>query len=99
MPYSIGTSTNGHYDLLADIRTFVEATLPVAERYTVMRAVSTGDDHEVIWKAPGLSGTEEIFFGIKTYQSVSSDYYNFKVGVFTGYVAENTAYKAYDDRA
>ena len=48
MPYSIGTSTNGHYDLLADIRTFVEATLPVAERYTVMRAVSTGDDHEVI---------------------------------------------------
>ena len=90
MPYSIGTSTNGHYDLLADIRTFVEATLPVAERYTVMRAVSTGDDHEVIWKAPGLSGTEEIFFGIKTYQSVSSDYYNFKVGTFTGYVAENT---------
>ena len=89
MAYEIGTVT-GHYNLLAAIRTFVESTVPLAQRYTVMRAVTTGADHEVIWKAPGYSGTEEIYFGIKTYQSISSDYYNFKVGTFTGYVSSNT---------
>lgn len=84
MAYEIGNAA-GHYDFLTKIRTFVETTLPIDERYTVMREVTVGDDKEVIWKAPG-SGGEEIFFGLKTYQSVTSDYYNFKIGCFTGYV-------------
>jgi hypothetical protein len=88
MSYEIDTATD-HYDLLAKIRVFVESTLPVEDRYTVVRSVATGDDREVIWQAPG-SGGEEIFFGLKTYQSVSSDYYNFKIGCFTGYVSGNT---------
>jgi hypothetical protein len=163
MAYEISTAT-GHYDLLAKIRTFVESTIPLAERYTVERSFTstiavvssitrsgttatvttatahslwTGDsvtvsgasdglyngpfavtvtgettftytmtstpaanasgtlviardNYEVIWKAPGLSGLEEIYFGIKTYQSISADYYNFKIGVFTGYVPGNS---------
>jgi len=89
MAYEIGSAA-GHYDLLTKIRTFVEVTIPLAERYTVMREVPTGTDREIIWKASGLSGTEEIYFGIKTYQSISSDYYNFKLGVFTGYVSGNS---------
>ena len=89
MAYEIG-SVNGHYALLDAIRLFVETTVPLAQRYVVMREVTTGDDREVIWKAPGYSGDEEIYMGIKTYQSSSSDYYNFKIGVFTGYVSSNT---------
>lgn len=46
--------------------------------------------HEIIWKAPGMSGTEEIFTGIKTYQSATSDYYNFSMGGFTGYIPLNS---------
>lgn len=164
MAYEI-SSASGHYDLLAKIKTFVESTIPLAERYTVERNLTstlgtvssitksgttatvtfsapvtlwTGDsitiagasdglyngpfsvtvlpgntqctytmagtpsanasgsltavrnNLEVIWKAPGLSGLEEIFFGIKTYQSIASDYYNFKIGAFTGYVPGNS---------
>lgn len=33
---------------------------------------------------------EEIFFGIQTYFDVTSDYYNWSINTFTGYVASNT---------
>lgn len=89
MSYEIGTAA-GHYDLLSKIRTFVETALPVAERWTLLRYDTSTVNHQVIWKAPGLSGTEEIFIGIKTYQSISGDYYNIKVNCFTGYVDANT---------
>lgn len=92
MAYEIGTAS-GHYDLLAKIKVFVEATLPVSQRYTVLRNIDTGDDREVIWKAPGLIGSDGMYLGLKTYQSVTSDYYNFKIGVFTGYV-ESSPFEA-----
>lgn len=164
MSFELGTATD-HYDLLNKIKTFVEATLAPAERYTVLRNLNSSvgtitsithsgttatvtfsapvslwtgdhitisgatdflyngsfavtmlagnmqctytmsgtpaanasgtlaasrDDRECIWVAPGLSGLEQIYMGIKTYQSIPSDYYNFKVGVFTGYVPGNS---------
>jgi len=54
--------------------------------------VGTGTlvDREVIWKAPGLSSTEQIYIGIKTYQNVSLGYYNFRINAFTGYLASNS---------
>lgn len=58
--------------------------------WEIMRYDNTSANHELIMKAPGLSGTEEIFIGIKTYESVPSDYYNYAIGTFTGYVAQNT---------
>lgn len=54
----------------------------IAERWD-----TSGDDHELILNAPGVSGTEEIYCGIKTYQNVSADYYNWQIAGFTGYVS------------
>ena len=163
MTYEVGTATD-HNDLLVKLRTFVEVTLPVAERWVVQRTVEntydsissitrlgtlatvthagnhllmTGDrvtisgatdslyngtfsitvttattytytmtgipaaspasgtlvevrnSTEVIWKAPGLSASEELYMGVKTYQLVSSDFYNWAVSGFTGYVSTN----------
>lgn len=45
---------------------------------------------ELILQGSGLSGTDQIFVGIRTYQSVSADYYNLSVATFKGYVAGNT---------
>jgi hypothetical protein len=56
MSFETGTATN-YRDLLTKLRTFVEATLPIAERYTVMRFTDDGTNMEVIWKAPGLGST------------------------------------------
>lgn len=89
MAYEIGTAA-GHYDLLAKLRTFLEGALPVAERWAMQWEDTVSDYKGVIWQAPGLSGTEEIYTGIKTYQSVSSDYYNWKINGFTGYVPGNS---------
>lgn len=57
-------------------------------RYTTVGAEASG--HELIMKAPGLTGLEEIYIGLRTYHSVSADYYNLLAGVFTGYVPGNT---------
>jgi len=90
MGYAIATVTGGlndeaHYKVLAAIR-----TLALANGWTQLRYVDTGDDRELILRSTGLSGTEDIYIGFKTYQSVASDYYNITAGVFTGFVTGNT---------
>ena len=90
MGYAIATVTGGlgdeaHYKVLAAIR-----TLALANGWTELRYVNTGADRELILNSPGLSGTEDIYIGFKTYQSVGADYYNITVAAFTGYVDENT---------
>lgn len=98
VPYDNGliafTINDGTVDFaLAD--TFTIATtigdMPTGDRWTVLR-YKTDDptSHELILQGVGLSGTEEIFIGIRTYENVSADYYNLAVAVFTGYIAGNT---------
>ncbi len=89
MAFEIGTAS-GHYDLLAKIKTFVETALPSGQRWIPQRTDSTTDNHEVIWKAPGLDGLQELYMGLKTYQSITSDYYNIMVQGQTGYVPSNS---------
>jgi hypothetical protein len=90
MGYAIGSLAKGggddcHYQLLGVLKTLAEAN-----GWTTLRYVNTGADRELILKGVGLSGTEEIFIGWKTYQSVGADYYNLNAGTFIGYVAGNT---------
>ena len=90
MGHAIATVTGGsgdeaHYKVLAAIR-----TLALANGWTVLRYINTGDVRELILNSSGLSGTEDIYIGFRTYQSVSADYYNLLVGTFTGYVSANS---------
>ena len=90
MGYAIGTLTKGggdncHYQLLAAIKTLAEAN-----GWTTLRYDAVSANREWIGKSLGLSGNEEIYIGIQTYQSVAGDYYNLLLGAFTGYVAGNT---------
>jgi len=90
MGYAIGTVTKGggddcHYQLLAAIKTLAEAN-----GWTTLRYDAVSANREWIGKSLGLSGNEEIYIGIRTYQSVAGDYYNLLLGAFTGYVAGNT---------
>lgn len=90
MPHQIGFVASGsgklaHQHMVATVRDFA-----VANGWTLLRFSDAGADHEVILRAPGLSGTEQIFVGLRTYQDAGADYYNLLAGVFTGYVAGNT---------
>jgi len=90
MPHQIGFVAAGsgklaHQHIVVAVRDFA-----VANGWTLLRFSDTGVDHEVILRAPGLSGTEQIFLGLRTYQDAGADYYNLLGGVFTGYVAGNS---------
>ena len=89
MGYAIATVTGGlgdeaHYKVLAAIKTLAEAN-----GWTTLRYDTSGADKELILNSNGLSGTEDIYIGFKTYQSVSGDYYNIAAACFTGYVPAN----------
>lgn len=80
-----GTNDEAHYKVLAAIKTLAEAN-----GWTTLRYVNTGLIHELILNSAGLSGTEDIYIGFRTYQSIPGDYYNILTGVFTGYVSANS---------
>lgn len=89
MPHKIGyvdnTSRLAHYEMLETIKDFCEEN-----DWTILRYDTGTDNHELIMMAPGLSGEEEIFVGLRTYHSVANDYYNLSVAGFTGYVPGNS---------
>ncbi|MCA0240164.1 MAG: hypothetical protein LCI02_04835 [Proteobacteria bacterium] len=90
MPHQIGFVESGggklaHQNLLIAVRDFVSAN-----GWTVKRYDASGTNHELLLMAPGMSGTEQIFVGLRTYQDAGADLYNLLVGGFTGYVSSNT---------
>lgn len=66
------------------------ADLAVLNGWTVLRFDESSTSHELILQGEGLTGTEEIFIGFRTYENAAADYYNILTGVFTGYVSGNT---------
>lgn len=91
MGYDIATITKGggedaHRQLIGAIKTLAEANGWVTQRFLN----PAGGQWQWIGKSTGLSGTEEIYIGYRTYESVGGDYYNIVGSTFTGYVAGNT---------
>jgi hypothetical protein len=89
MPHLIGYVDNSsqlaHYAMLETIRDFCEDN-----DWTILRYDDVPANRELIMMAPGISGAEEIYLGVRTYQNVGADYYNLAVAGFTGYVPGNT---------
>lgn len=88
MPHQIGYVDNSsmlaHYAMLEEIMNFCESN-----DWTILRYDTVSTNRELIMMAPGLSGEEAIYVGLRTYHSVDSDYYNLSVAGFTGYVSGN----------
>lgn len=70
--------------MLAFIKTACET-----EGWTTLRYDTASGARELIMRAPGLSGTQEIFVGLRSYQNAAADYYNLSVAGFVGYVPAN----------
>lgn len=60
------------------------ATFVVTPPWTAMRS-SAGSEY--IWRAPGDGGADQIFVGASVFSNVTGDYYNWRLGGFTGYAA------------
>lgn len=95
MAYETGTAA-GHIDLLTKLRTFLttNAELVAAgqewDQISWQEVPDVAGQYELIVKGPGLAGDDEIYVGIRTYQSVASDYYNWYLNGYTGYDADLT---------
>jgi hypothetical protein len=96
MAFDIGsvddTGQLAHYNMLETIKDFCDG-----QGWTIHRYDDSVDNHELIMSAPGYSvdyGAGPVavpaYVGIRTYQSVASDYYNLLFAGFTGYVSDNT---------
>ena len=90
MAVAIGTAA-GYLDLLDKLRLFLttDAELVAAgQQWTPLSWRERPDaagEWELIVKGPGLSGTDEILAGIRTYSSLAGDYYNWELGPALGY--------------
>ena len=89
MPHQIGFVEAGGGKLAHQKMLEVVATFAAANGWTVLRFDTTQAQHELLLKAPGLSGTEEIFLGLRTYENAGADYYNLTAAGFIGYVPGN----------
>ena len=58
--------------------------------WTILRYDTVSAIRELIAYSTGLSGTEQIYIGFRSYQDVGADYYNLSVAAFTGYVSANS---------
>lgn len=81
-----GSEGLAHWQMLLLIKTTAEANGWTTQRYL---NPTDGSNRELILKGVGLSGTEEIYIGFRSYHSVSADYYNLTSAAFTGYVSAN----------
>lgn len=95
MAYETGTAT-GHIDLLDKLHTFLttDAALVAAgqEWDSILYQEVPGDagQYEMIVMGPGLADDDEVYAGIRTYQNVGADYYNWHLKPMTGYDDELT---------
>ena len=90
MPNLIGyvDNANGqpaHYNLLQVIRDFASASGWQVNRYD-----ATVDNRELLLQAPGYTGNDPVYCGIRTYQNASADYYNLAAMTAAGFVSGNS---------
>lgn len=79
------TSTKANLTITAGGIAFVSGdvfTFAVTPPWTSLRRVSGS---EMIWKAPGNGGLDEIIVGAKEFHDVGTDYYNWRLGGFTSF--------------
>lgn len=63
------------------------ATNMVTEGWTILESNTvTGTDRLYIFNSDGESGTDDIYVGLRTYQSSGADYYNISLAYFEGWV-------------
>ena len=91
MAVEIGTATN-YKALLLKLKTFLTGAALGTQAWTALRYTTgaAGAADELILRAPGNGGTDQIFSGITTFENVTADYYNWRIAGFSGFDAALT---------
>lgn len=87
MATQTGTAAN-YLDLLDKFVTFVTTGLANGQNWTKLAdTVENGNDRNVYFQAPGLSGADQIFMRMNAFHNTGSDYYNIGIYGATSYTA------------
>ena len=85
MAYATGTATN-YLNLMDKVKAHVTGGAMGSQAWTVLRdRTNTDNTRELIFRAPGLAGQNQIYMGMKSFFSVGGDYYNWILDGFIGY--------------
>lgn len=90
MAYEQGSATD-YRDLLSKLRTFLttnSALVAAGQNWVEQRWNQTGamdGTQELILKGPGLSGSDNVYIGIKSLGNLASDYFNWVLNGYHGY--------------
>lgn len=83
MAYTTG-ACSGHFELLAALKTFLEAQGWTTQLY------DTSSEYTFIACGPGTNGTDEIYIGVQTKTNSNIGYYNWILRGYTGYSSSLT---------
>lgn len=92
MAITLGTATD-YRDLLDRLHAFLTtdpALVAANQAWQAVRWTTDATNKSLILKAPGLSGTDEIYCGIQSYENPSGGYYNWRLNGFIGYNPNET---------
>ena len=85
MAFFTGTASN-YLDLMGKVKGHVTGADMGSQAWTCLRdRVNSNNTRELIFRAPGLQGQDQIFVGMKTFFSTSADYYNWVLNGYIGF--------------
>ena len=92
MAFTSGTVI-GHKNLLKTVVDYVTGNAAMGNRKWIIKRNKDNKNENYILEAPGLSGTDKIYFGIKLFQNQRSDYFNWRVTAALAYDASQPTSK------
>ena len=94
MAFEIGTASD-YRDLLDRFHAFLTThpnLVAAGQQWQALRWTTDAATKELILKAPGLAGAEEIYCGIRAYENATAGYYMWDLNGFIGFNPANDFY-------
>ena len=77
----------GHKNLLKTVVDYITGNTAMGNRKWVIKRNKDNKNEDYILEAPGLAGTDKMYFGFKLFQDKKADYFNWRLTAMMGYEA------------
>ena len=84
MAFTSGTVI-GHKNLLKTVVDYISGNAAMGNRKWAIKRNKDNKNEDYVLEAPGLAGTDKLYFGIDLHQDKKSDYFNWRVTAALGY--------------
>ena len=92
MAFTSGTVV-GHKNLLKTVVDYVSGNAAMGNRKWTIKRNKDNKNENYILEAPGLAGTDKMYFGFELFQDKKSDYFNWRISAAMGYEADRDTHQ------